>query len=580
MKERLKRYLHDVNLLCKYGFTSWKKEIENREYHKPVGQEIIRQAHIVPEQELDRQRAYEFQRKVKFSIITPLYNTPAGYLTELIGSLQRQTYGNWELCLADGSDRAHSYVGEICRKYQKEDTRIRYKALEKNGGISENTNACLKLATGEYYGLLDHDDVLHPAALFEVMSVIEKTEADFVYTDEVKFSGDIEQIQSPAAFNFKPDFGKYDLRSHNFICHFTVFHKDLLEGETRLYRSEFDGSQDHDMVLRLTEKARRIVHIPKVLYYWRLHSNSVSMDLSSKNYAVDAALRAVSAQLARAGESGTVRSNLPFLTIYRIRYEIEGQPLVSVVLHHAKHVSEIKRAVEEVAGRTDYRPLEFVYAGTEGQLPADLPADIRIKAVELQEEAETGGAWNRMIGYAAGAYIILLDVRSIPLMRDWIEELLMLCQRKDVCAAGPEILYRDGRIAYGGGALWKTGDNGIKIIGSHDKAPDMGYEALLCHVRNTTFSLAACMMFSRKVWEEIGGFSEETPGYEDVAFCLKGLEMGKNNVWTCFSKLQFGGSNIMPARSEKEKRTFEITWGKHFEQEKYFHPNWEKLKLV
>ena len=401
MKERLKRYLHDVNLLCKYGFTSWKKEIENREYHKPVGQEIIRQAHIVPEQELDRQRAYEFQRKVKFSIITPLYNTPAGYLTELIGSLQRQTYGNWELCLADGSDRAHSYVGEICRKYQKEDTRIRYKALEKNGGISENTNACLKLATGEYYGLLDHDDVLHPAALFEVMSVIEKTEADFVYTDEVKFSGDIEQIQSPAAFNFKPDFGKYDLRSHNFICHFTVFHKDLLEGETRLYRSEFDGSQDHDMVLRLTEKARRIVHIPKVLYYWRLHSNSVSMDLSSKNYAVDAALRAVSAQLARAGESGTVRSNLPFLTIYRIRYEIEGQPLVSVVLHHAKHVSEIKRAVEEVAGRTDYRPLEFVYAGTEGLLPADLPADIRIKAVEVHEEADTGGALDRMIGDAA-----------------------------------------------------------------------------------------------------------------------------------------------------------------------------------
>lgn len=580
MKERVKAYLHNINIFRKYGFTSFCSEIENNEFHKIPDIETIRRVHIVSEKRLEEQRDHMFQERVKFSVITPLYNTPKNYLIELLESLKAQTYPEWELCLADGSDAEHSYVGEICRDYQKKDSRIKYKILEKNQGISENTNECLRLATGDYYGLLDHDDILHPSALFEVMSVIEEQKADFVYTDEVKFSENIEDIKSPYVFNFKPGFGKYDLRSHNFICHFTVFSKELLNGEKRLYRSEYDGSQDHDMVLRLTEKAENIVHIPKVLYYWRLHSNSVSQDIHSKNYAVDAAIRAVAEQLEQSGEKGIVKSNLPFLTIYRLKYEIKGSPLVSIVLHGFHNVSEIEKSIGKIVNNTDYRPVEFVYEGTKS-LELELPAGITVTNSSKTCNAEHKGKnWNKIIESAKGNYIVLMDTRSVPLNMEWLQEMLMLCQRKDVGVVGPKISYKDGRIAYAGAALWRDAKNKVKIIGSHDKTSDIGYEALLCHVRNTTCMLDTCMMFSKQSWKEVGGFPEDISGYEDIGFCLRSLNAKKNNVWTCFSQIQYEGKHIFEKRREEQQLLFENKYRDCFEKEKFFHPNWEYLGLV
>lgn len=580
MKERVKTYLHNINTFRKYGFTSFCSEIENNEFHKIPDIETIRRAHIVPEKRLEEQRNHMFQEEVKFSIITPLYNTPKNYLIELLESLRAQTYPEWELCLADGSDAEHFYVGEICRDYQKKDSRIKYKILEKNQGISENTNECIRMATGDYYGLLDHDDMLHASALFEVMSAIEEQKADFVYTDEVKFSKNIEDIKSSYAFNFKPGFGKYDLRSHNFICHFTVFSKELLNGEERFYRSEYDGSQDHDMVLRLTEKAKTIVHIPKVLYYWRLHSNSVSQDIHSKNYAVDAAIRAVTAQLERSGEKGRVKSNLPFLTIYRLKYEIEDKPLVSIVLHGFHNVSEIEKSIEKIVNNTDYRPVEFVYEGTKS-LELELPMGITVtNSRDTCNVMYKGKNWNKIIESAKGNYIILMDTKSVPLNKDWLQEMLMLCQRKDVGVVGPKISYKDGRIAYAGAALWRDAKNKVKIIGSHDKISDIGYEALLCHVRNTTCMLDTCMMFSKQSWKEVGGFPEDISGYEDIGFCLRSLNAKKNNVWTCFSKIQYEGTHIFEKRREEQQLLFENKYRDCFEKEKFFHPNWEYLGLV
>lgn len=236
----------------------------------------VRSLHLISDGERENQKNRKFLAPVSFSIITPLYNTPENYLRELLESLQKQTYPKWQLCLADGSDKEHEYVGEICREYASKDSRICYEVLEENKGISENTNECLKFATVDYIGLLDHDDILHESALYEMMKVIEEEKADFLYSDEVKFSGKIEDASD---FNFKPGFGKDELRAHNYICHFTVFKKSLLDQIGQAYRPEFDGSQDHDMVLRLTEKAEKIVHIPKVLYYWRVHPQSVSMNL-------------------------------------------------------------------------------------------------------------------------------------------------------------------------------------------------------------------------------------------------------------------------------------------------------------
>ncbi len=264
----------------------------------------------------------DFSYRPKISILTPLYNTPEEFLYEMIMSVMGQTYGNFELCLADGSDSAHAYVGRICKALAEKDERIKYKKLEKNEGISCNTNECLKMAEGDYIGLLDHDDILHPCALFEYARAINEKEADFLYSDEVTFSrGDVNRIQT--AF-FKPDYAIDSLRANNYICHFTCFKKSLLSG-MELFRREYDGSQDHDMILRLTSEAEQIVHVPKVLYYWRAAAGSTAKDISAKEYAVDAGIRAVSDHLKDAGFSGyrvTSVGRVP--TIYRVEYKVEA----------------------------------------------------------------------------------------------------------------------------------------------------------------------------------------------------------------------------------------------------------------
>lgn len=275
---------------------------------------IIRDYHLISEEERKQQKEFKFECEEKISIITPLYNTPKDFLIQLIDSVEKQTYSNWELCLADGSDLDHEYVREICMKYMEADNRIIYKKLEENEGIVGNTNKAIQMATGTYLGLLDHDDILHESALYECMKEIQNS-ADFIYTDEMKFE---KKIDDSIDIVCKSGFGKDELRSHNYICHFVVFKKQLLDNMTEFYRREYEGSQDYDMVLRLTEKAEKIVHIPKILYYWRVHAGSVAQNLSVKQYAVDAAIKAISDQLKRSGEKGTVKCNLPYETIYRM----------------------------------------------------------------------------------------------------------------------------------------------------------------------------------------------------------------------------------------------------------------------
>lgn len=580
MEEKLKAMWNGIKIFKLYGTPSVWKRIENKLFFRKANEKLIEEAHVVSALELENQKCHRFHTTVKFSIITPLYNTPKEYLKDLIESLERQTYENWELCLGDGSDSEHAYVGEICRDYQRTDNRIVYKVLEKNKGISENTNECIKLASGDYYGLLDHDDILHPSALFEIMSVIDSEAADFIYSDEAKFTDDVSKIDSALLFNFKPGFGKYDLRSHNYICHFTVFNKKLLEGESRFFRAEYDGSQDHDMVLRLTEKAKKIIHVPKVLYYWRMHSNSVSQDLDSKSYAVDAAIGAVTNQLERQGEAGKVASSPPFRTLYKIQYDIKGVPLVSVVLCNVQNQAEVEKFIMRTRESTSYRAIQFVYEGKSNIEIENEERKIRITNVIVEDGDSKSERWNKLINQAEGEYIVLMDMKMIPMNDNWIQEMLMLSQKDDVCCVGPKIIYRDQTIAYGGGVLWKTEKSKLRIIGTHYTASDMGYEAIMCHVRNTTFTMAACMMFSKRKWKELGGFKNVGCGYEDIDFCLRGLNQGLNNVWTCYATLCCDKNEIMSKISADKAEQFEKMYEKNFENEIYFHSKWESLGLV
>lgn len=515
-----------------------------------------RKLHLISREEREFEKAFKFQENIKFSVITPLYNTPEQYLKEMIESLKKQTYSNWELCMADGSDTRHEYVKKICEAYAEEDERIKYVKLKENRGISINTNECLKLATGDYVGLLDHDDILHESALFEMMKAIDEEHADFLYSDEVKFNSAIEDA---ADFNFKPGFGKDELRSHNYICHFTVFAMLLLDKIGEAYRADYDGSQDHDMVLRLTEKARKIVHVPKVLYYWRVHPQSVSMDLDVKGYAVDAAIRAVSDQLRRMNEGGTVESNLPYKTIYRIRYQIDEESKILLLLHGVRSAEQYQQTYTEVLEKTVYKNIDVEPVYVEDDFAATVNG--KIKKTNAQ-------------------YIVLLNVDCKPFTSAWIEELLMFAQREDVCAVSPKILFQDDTIAYAGIALDAKEKSKQYYLCQGVSGTDQGYEAMLKLVRNTTAVWKGCCMFSKKAWEKVEGISINMSGYEMADFSLKGLEKGLWNVWTCFAEMKYF-SQKMDYVCEQDTGTFERKWNGMLEKgDIYYNPNLKQLNLV
>lgn len=575
MKSWIKKILILLKTLFKYGFAAFKKRLNYFRNCDQCSLEDIQSIHIVPEEELRKQRQEKFSKPTKFSIITPLYNTPEKFLKELVESVQNQTYSNWELCLADGSDSEHERVGKLCVKYMQNDSRIVYHKLNENKGISENTNECIKLASGQYYALLDHDDLLHPSALYEVNKVINEYNADFIYTDEVKFSDTIYNIVDLKQFNFKPGFGKDDLRSHNYICHLTVFNKNLLEGEDEFYRPAYDGSQDHDMVLRLTEKAMHIYHINKILYYWRVHSNSVSMNLDVKGYAVDAAIRAVEDQLRRNREIGTVESSVPFRTLYRVSYTLIGQPKVSIILFGAKSEKSLIRSIKLIKKSTLYRNYELICI-----IDSDMNHNFGFEnIIYLNKAGNLAETINNAIAKTTGNHIVLLNGNLKFLTQTWVEELLMHSQRKEIGTVGSKVYNQDSSIQCGGLSLSNEFRDKIYHLGKNNYKNDIGYEAIMCHVRNVTSNSMTCMMFKKCLWENVNGFTEKASGYYDVDFNLKLIEKGYRNIWTPYSEI-FLSHRIDEGRSETQIKVFTEKWDKYIDNDRYINDLWNKLRLV
>ena len=514
--------------------------------------------HLITKEERKKQQEHKFKSNIKFSILTPLYNTDKKYLEELFHSLENQTYKNWELCLADGSDEEHQNVKAVCEKWMKRDKRIKYTKLLENKGISENTNACIDLATGDYFGLLDHDDVLHESALFEMAKAIEEENADFLYSDEAKFSGAIDEVTD---FTFKSGFGKDELRSHNYICHFTVFSKELLKTLGICFRHEFDGSQDHDLVLRLTENAKKIKHISKILYYWRVHPGSVSMDLDTKSYAVDAAVRAVEEQLIRQKEYGTVRCNLPYRTIYRTEYKIDKLKKVSILLHHLNKNDDFERLKSEIISVTDYPEVEVI-------------------CIDGFEKG-FAEACNFAIKESTGKYIVLLNAKCRPKENNWLKEMLMYAQRNDVCAVGNKVLYQNATVCHAGISLDNTREEKVRFLCEGHADSDQGYEAMMRHVRNTTAVWDGCCMFKKSTFEELGGFRNNISGYELIDFCLRGIEAGYWNVWSCFSEMIFESNRERLDTYPNGKNEFCHIWQKKIESEDtYCHHVLRDLNLI
>lgn len=517
------------------------RKLQSKAIEKKVRGSFGTASFPTPEQAKE-QRETVFPKNIKISILVPLYNTPKNFLTQMIDSVCAQTYENWELCLADGSDAEHAFVGEICAEYVAKDSRIVYKKLEKNQGISGNTNECLTMATGEYIGLFDHDDILHPGVLFEYMKAICEQDADYVYCDETTFKGD--NVNDMITLHFKPDFAIDNLRANNYICHFSVFDRKLLEG-TELFRSQFDGSQDHDMILRLTARAKNVVHVPKLMYYWRSHKGSVASDISAKSYAIDAAKGAVADHLKRAGfDKFEITSTKAFETIFRIRYQILGRPKVSIIIPNKDHVGDLKRCITSILEESTYDNYEIIVVENNSETDEifsyyeTLEADERIKVVRYEGPFNYSKINNFGVSFATGEYILLLNNDTQVISLDWIEELLMYAQREDVGAVGCKLFYEDKTIQHAGivlklGAHRTAGHTHYRV--DHQ---NLGYMGRLCYAQNVSAVTGACLMVKKTLYDEVGGLDE---GFEvslnDVDFCLKLREKGLLNVFTPFAEL-------------------------------------------
>lgn len=530
------------------------------------------------------EEATVFAKEICFSILVPLYNTPIPFLNEMIASVQGQTYSNWELCLADGSDAEHADVEKTVLCLAQKDPRIKYCKLEKNLGISENTNACIEMATGNFIALFDHDDILHPSALFEMMKAICESDADMVYTDEVTFISP--NIKKLITIHHKPDFAPDMLRSYNYICHFTAFSRELLN-RVGVFRSEFDGSQDYDMILRLTEMAQKIVHVPKILYFWRSHEASVASNISAKPYTLAAARRALAEHLERVGLKGTVSdSRIP--STYRIRYELEGAPLVSIIIPNADHVDVLEQCIESVEKLSTYQNYEILIVENNSKKQETFAfyeyicsKYDNVRLLRWACEFNYSKINNFAAQEAKGDYLLFLNNDIEIITPSWIEEMLMYVQRSDVGAAGMVLYYPDDTVQHAGVILGVGGVAGH----SHKYYPrkSSGYMSRLSLVQNLSAVTAASMMVKASVFREVNGFEPKLAvAFNDVDLCMKIRQAGYLIVFTPYAEAyhhesKSRGTEDTPqkvARFNGEVKLFHERWDDALKAgDPYYNPN-------
>ena len=486
------------------------------------------------QKQLRRERRAALEKAPLISILVPLYNTPERYLREMISSCLAQSYQNFELCLADASDT--DAVEKVVAAYR--DKRICYKKLAENAGISGNTNAAIALSSGAYLGLLDHDDLLRPDALYEMVKAINETGADFLYSDEIVLSDDLSRLKG---FHFKPDFSPDSLRGCNYITHFSLFSRALGE-EAGLYEdSRYDGAQDHDLILRLTEKARLVHHVPKVLYTWRAHSGSTAGTAQAKPYAALAGARAVAAQLERLHLAGRVEA-LPGPGSYRVRYETCEETLISVIIPTKDHPQDLARCLKSLyknAGHLNFEVLLIENGSREEATFAyyeKAKASFKNLRVVLYEGAFNFSALcNLGAREAAGSQLLLLNNDIEVTSENFLTELLMFSQRADVGAVGAKLLYPDGTIQHGGVFIGLGGSAGHSHKGHPGTSGGDMYR--LATAQNLSAVTGACLMVKKELYDALSGLDEEhfAVAFNDVDFCLRLREAGYLNVFTPFA---------------------------------------------
>lgn len=526
-REIVKKIVKGLNI-CKNQYTdlAYQKWIAQNEPNK---------------QQLEEQRRHKFEISPKISIIVPLYNTPEKFFDELVESLQNQTYSNWELCLADGTpDKPIKFM----KKYLK-DERIKYKYIGENKGISGNTNEALTLVTGDYIGLLDHDDLLPVFSLYEIVKAInENPDVQFIYSDEDK----LETIKGPRyGVFFKPDPSPYTLNSANYICHFSVFKKDLMD-KLGGFRSEYDGSQDFDIVARAFENTDKIVHVPKVLYQWRVHQNSTAGNSDSKPYAFEVGKKVIKDHVKRStGIDVEVTDGLTPGS-YELIYKVKENPKVSVIFEEDGTTEEQKSEIISKIQNTKYENIEIITAKKEDN-------------------------YNEIIKNIQGEYFIIVDKNLLEIPKQtWIEELLGIAQDSSVGIVGTKLYNKEELVEHAGIIV---GMNGVGDFLYKGAPKDIGtYMQRLTIIHNVSCVFTKYAMIRKSDFLEVNGFDQRYKGItKDIDLCLKLLKNKKQIVLNPI--VSFKVENLQIEKDdEKTINEFLEKWKDEYEiGDRYYSPN-------
>mgnify|MGYP002338901834 FL=1 len=566
-------FLHDLRAMGVEGVREQARA--RREYAVLFPSKTLRADRFAPVELLVKQASHQpgGEAGPKISIVVPLYNTPLNFLEELLDSVVNQTYRNWELCCVDaGQDTA---VGQHVQARAKADPRIRYQKLTENEGIAGNTNHGFELATGDYIALLDHDDILHPCALWYTAQAIVEQGADFVYTDEATFEGKVENV---VLYHFKPDFMLDNLRSNNYICHLTLFSRRLMDAAGGPERMEYNGSQDYELFLRLTETARKIVHIPHALYYWRSSPGSTASDISAKTYCIDAGIAALKAHYARCGVAVDDVSLIPDTPgYYKTDYTIDHPGRVSILIPTCDHIRDLETCVESIYARTTYPDFEIILIENNSKAPETFRTYQRmqkehpdnLKVVTWEGKGFNYSALNNFgEKFATGEYLLLLNNDTEVITAAWLEEMVMYAQQKRVGCVGAKLLYPDDTIQHAGVGFGIGGVAGH--LHKYYPASSDGYMGRLNYVQDVYADTAACLLIRKEIYDEVGGLDESyAVAFNDVDFCVRVRQAGYTNVFTPFAQLYHyeSKSRGMEDNPEKQKRfqgevlRFQARWG-------------------
>ena len=546
-----------IRYLKHYGVRGYYARLLERFEEREVEYQEWYEKNRPSEEELARQRKKKWKEPVTISVLVPAYRTPEVFLRQMIESVLNQTYPHLELCIADGSGENIS-VEKVVKEYQTKDQRVRYQRLEKNEGIAGNTNAAIRMATGDYLALFDPDDLLAPNALFEVASAIEKDKADVVYTDEDKVTSDLKEHFQP---HFKPDFNPDLLCSNNYICHLFVVKRSLalkLGGQDPAY----DGAQDYDFIFRCTEEAEKIVHIAKILYHWRVHQASTADTPTSKMYAFDAGKRAIEAHLQRIGAKAEV-SHTKDLGFYRVKYQVQGNPKVSIVIPNKDEKETLKKCLESIWQKTTYSNYEIILVENNSTTREirdyyqELDGKNGVRVVYWDKEFNYSAINNFGISYAKGDYILCLNNDITVISPEWMEELLANCQRPEVGIVGARLYYPDNTIQHAGIVLGMGGCAGSLFVGLARSRGGYLHKAAL--QQDLSAVTAACFMVKKEAFEKVGGFEEKLAvAFNDVDFCLKVRHAGYLVVYDPYAELYHHESKTRGyENTEAKKRRFQ-----------------------